>query len=157
MRAIIGWAVGMMVFAAMVGIASADEWQTDFAKASETAKKENKFMLLDFSGSDWCGWCMKLDSEVFKQNEFKTYAKQNLVCVLLDFPKKKAQSAEVKKQNEDLSRKYGIEGFPTIIVLSPEGELAGKTGYQPGGAKKYVENLKQIIDEYKKDHPDKAK
>ncbi len=125
--------------------ASAGEWETDFAKASEAAKKDSKFMLLDFTGSDWCGWCMKLDKEVFKKSDFKDYAKQNLVLVSLDFPRSKPQSKKVKDQNKELQKKYEIKGYPSIIILSPEGELVGQTGYQEGGAAKYVEHLKSII------------
>ena len=125
--------------------ASAGEWETDFTKASEAAKKDNKYMLLDFTGSDWCGWCMKLDKEVFKKTEFKDYAKQNLVLVTLDFPHSKPQSKKIKDQNKELAAKYKIQGYPSIIILSPEGELVGQTGYQEGGPEKYVEHLKSII------------
>jgi len=137
----LGLAVGVMG-----GLrASAGEWETDFAKASELAKKEGKHMLLDFSGSDWCGWCIKLDKEVFKKSEFKEYAKQNLVLVMLDFPRSKPQSKKLKDQNKELAQKYEIKGYPSVILLSPEGELVGRTGYQPGGPEKYVESLKAMI------------
>lgn len=138
-------AVGMTMVLVGSMSAKAGEWETDFAKASETAKKEGKHMLLDFSGSDWCGWCMKLDKEVFKKSEFKEYAKQNLVLVLLDFPQSKPQSKKLKEQNKDLAKKYEIKGYPSVIILSPDGELVGKTGYQPGGPEKYVESLKAMI------------
>ena len=138
---VVGLAIGLMGSVR----AGAGEWETDFAKASEQAKKESKHMLLDFSGSDWCGWCVKLDKEVFKKSEFKEYAKQNLVLVLLDFPHSKPQSKKLKDQNKELAPKYGVNGFPSVIVLSPEGELIGKTGYQPGGPEKYVEHLKAMI------------
>jgi protein disulfide-isomerase len=138
---VLGLAVGLLG-----GLrASAGEWETDFAKASEAAKKDGKCMLLDFTGSDWCGWCMKLDKEVFKKTEFKNYAKQSLILVQLDFPHEKPQSKKVKEQNAALAAKYKIQGYPTIIILSPEGELVGQTGYQPGGAEKYVEHLKSIV------------
>lgn len=142
---IVGLGVGLVL-----GVrASAEEWGTDFAKASETAKTSGKYMLLDFSGSDWCGWCMKLDKEVFKKAAFTEYAKQNLVCVLVDFPQEKPQSKRVKEQNQALSQKYGIKGYPTIIILSPTGELVAETGYQEGGAQKYVEHLQSLISKHK--------
>jgi len=125
--------------------ASAGEWETDFAKASEAAKKDGKCMLLDFTGSDWCGWCIKLDKEVFQKTEFKDYAEKYLVLVQLDFPRTKPQSDELKAQNAKLAAKYKIEGYPTILILSPEGKLVGQTGYKSGGAEKYVEHLKSII------------
>lgn len=133
--------------------AKASDWETDFTRASTNAAKMGQYMLLDFSGSDWCGWCIKLDQEVFSQNEFKQYAKDNLVCVLLDFPRKTKQSNATKEQNQRLAKKYGVRGFPTVIVLAPDGSLAGQTGYQPGGAKLYVEHLKGIINTHKKQHP----
>lgn len=132
------------------------EWGTDFAKSSAAAEKAGKYMLLDFSGSDWCGWCMKLDKEVFSKPEFKEYAGKSLELVLVDFPRRKPQSAAVKKQNAGLAEKYGIQGYPTVIVLAPDGKLVGKTGYQPGGATKYVEQLKGMIAAYEKDHPKPA-
>lgn len=124
-------------------------WETDFEKASAVAKSSGKYMLLDFSGSDWCGWCIKLDREVFSQSAFKTFAEKNLVCVLVDFPQNKIQSAAVQKQNAELAKKYGIDGYPTVIILDPNGELAGATGYQEGGAENYVEHLKNIINQHK--------
>lgn len=137
------------VFALAVG-AQAKDWETDFEKASAQAKESGRYMLLDFSGSDWCGWCIKLDKEVFSKKAFKDYAKENLVSVLLDFPRKAPQSSKLKKQNEALMQKYGIRGFPSVIVLSPTGELVGKTGYREGGPEAYVDHLKQMIEEHKK-------
>jgi protein disulfide-isomerase len=116
-------------------------WLTDAKKAQEQAKKENKLVLLDFTGSDWCGWCIKLNKEVFSQPEFAQYAKTNLVLVEVDFPRKKRQSPELKKANEALSDKYGIEGYPTIIVLNGDGKKVGNLGYIPGGPKAFIAKL----------------
>ncbi len=135
--------------------AEAADWETDFAKASTNASKSGLYMLLDFSGSDWCGWCVKLDKEVFSKPEFKTFAKTNLVCVLVDFPQQKHQSKKLKDQNGALAKKYGIRGYPSVIILSPDGDLVGRTGYQEGGAKKYVDQLKEMIAEHKKQQPKK--
>src|SRR5574339_200746 len=93
------------------------EWHTDLAKAQAKAKAENKLVMLDFTGSDWCGWCIKLNKEVFSTDEFVEFAKKNLVLVEVDFPRKKAQSAEQKKANQALQSKYQIQGYPTLIVL----------------------------------------
>ncbi len=124
-------------------------WETDFARASARAKESGKYMLLDFSGSDWCGWCVRLEKEVFSQDQFRSYAADNLVCVLLDFPRRKTQSSDLKKQNQELSKKYGVRGFPTVLVLSPDGRLVGTTGYRPGGAEAYVQHLKAMIDPHR--------
>jgi len=120
-------------------------WMTDFEAAQAKAAAEQKPMLLDFTGSDWCGWCIKLDKEVFSQEAFQSYAAEALVLVELDFPRSKDQSAELKAQNKALAEKYGIRGFPTILILSPEGELIEKTGYRRGGAESYVEHIMSIL------------
>jgi len=125
--------------------AAGDGWLTDFEAAKVKAKAENKPMLLDFTGSDWCRWCIKLDKEVFGEAAFKDYAAAELVLVELDFPRGKEQSAELKAQNEALAKQYGVRGFPTILLLSPDGELIEKTGYQRGGAEAYVEHIKAIL------------
>ncbi len=131
---------------AFTHFAAADEagWTTDYAKGLEKAKAEHKNVLLDFTGSDWCGWCIKLNKEVFSQAKFKEYAEKNLVLVELDFPKAKPQSESIKKQNEGLSKKFNIEGFPTIIVLNPEGKKIGELGYMPGGPDAFVAELEKL-------------
>lgn len=129
--------------------AEAADWETDFKKASSAARTSGKYILLDFSGSDWCGWCMKLEKEVFNKDDFKDFARENLVCVLVDFPRYKKQSEKLKQQNWELAKKYGIRGYPTIIILSPEGELVGMTGYLQGGSRMYAQHLKEIIVKHK--------
>jgi len=136
--------------------AEAKDWETDFEKASARAKEAGKYMLLDFSGSDWCGWCIKLDKEVFSKNAFQKFAKANLVCVMLDFPRAKPQSNKLKKQNKALAEKYGIRGFPTVLILSPDGDPVERTGYQRGGPEKYVEHLTEIIDKHKAKQPKRS-
>ncbi len=132
---------------ALVGSVTAGEgWITNFEAAKAKAAAEKKPLLLDFTGSDWCGWCIKLDKEVFSQDAFKAYAKDSLVLVELDFPRDSSTLPEgVAEQNEALAKKYGVRGFPTILILSPEGKLIEKTGYQRGGADAYVEHIKEIV------------
>jgi len=144
----------MIGLAAVAGLAAtaafaAAGWEEDFDKAAAEAKKEGKHMLVDFTGSDWCGWCIKLDKEVFSQKEFKKYAKENLVTVALDFPRNKPQSKKVQQRNEALMKEHGIRGFPTILVMSPEGEVIGRTGYKPGGPEEYVKHIQEFIDAHK--------
>lgn len=146
--------LGCVIVAGMA--AQGAEWETDFEKASRAASTAGKYLLLDFSGSDWCGWCIKLENEVFSKPEFKTYAEEKLSLALIDFPRRKSQAAAVKKQNAGLAEKYSVEGFPTIVLLAPDGKTVGRTGYQPGGAAKYVEHLKGMIAEYEKKHPKPA-
>lgn len=118
------------------------QWMTDLPAAQKKAKEEKKLVLMDFTGSDWCGWCIKLNKEVFNTKEFEDYAKDNLVLVELDFPSKKKQSAELKKANTALKEKYGANGFPTIVVLNSEGKQVWKqTGYMPGGPTAWIAKL----------------
>jgi thioredoxin-related protein len=131
-------------FAAVQLQAAELNWMTDLPKAQAQAKKENKLVMLDFTGSDWCGWCIKLNKEVFSKPEFAAYAKTNLVLVEVDFPRSKTQSAALKKANEALGEKYGIEGYPTIIVLNGEGKKVGKLGYMPGGPKAFTAELDKL-------------
>ena len=109
---------------------SDDAWLTSYDKALTQAKAEKKVVLADFTGSDWCGFCIKLKHEVLDTDEFKTWAKQNVVLLELDYPRQKQQSDEVKKQNQELAKKFGVDGFPTVLVLDGEGkELARIVGY----------------------------
>jgi protein disulfide-isomerase len=124
--------------------ATAGEWTADAVKAQEQAKNERKLVMLDFTGSDWCGWCMKLKKEVFDTPEFKEYAAKNLVCVEVDFPRKKEQAPEQKKANHELQKKYDIQGYPTIIVLNGDGRKVGELGYEAGGPKPFIEKLEAL-------------
>ena len=121
-----------------------DGWSEEYDKALAQAKADKKLVLLDFTGSDWCGWCIKLDKEVFSQAEFAEYAKKNLVLVELDFPQSKEQSKELKAQNAKLQGEFKIKGYPTIIVLNSEGKKVGELGYQPGGPKAFIAELDKL-------------
>ena len=135
---IIGIAVSASSFAG-------EGWLTDYNEALNLSAKTGKPILADFSGSDWCGWCIKLDKEVFSHSSFKKYAKKNLVLLMLDFPQNKPQTASIKKQNKSLAEKYGIQGFPTVLLLDKNGKVISKTGYQAGGANKYVSHIKSLL------------
>lgn len=124
--------------------ASAGEWLTDLPKAQAEAKKDGKLVMLDFTGSDWCGWCIKLKEEVFDQKAFKDYADKNLVLVEVDFPRKKQLSAEQKKANNALQEKYKIQGYPTIIVLDGDGKKVGELGYTKGGPSAFIAKLEKL-------------
>jgi thioredoxin-related protein len=88
---------------------------------------------------------VKLDKEIFSTEEFKGFAKSNLVLLKLDFPRNKKPAPEVLKRNSELARKFGVRGFPTIIILGSSGKQIGKMGYKKGGPKPYIEELKKII------------
>ncbi len=113
----------ILVFAFLISgyIAQAQElnWYTDMSKATEVSLKENKPLLLFFTGSDWCGWCIKLQKDVLKTNEFATWATQNVILVELDYPRSKPQDAAIKTQNQQLAQTFGIQGYPTVWLVNP--------------------------------------
>jgi protein disulfide-isomerase len=115
-------------------------WGTDYNAALASALKENRNVLLDFTGSDWCGWCVKLKKDTFDQPAFKEYADKNLVLVEIDFPQGKSQKPEVKRQNDALQQQYQVQGFPTLVLLDPQGKIIKQqSGYIPGGPKGFID------------------
>ena len=137
-------AIAMLACCALLKVSAADlNWLTDLPKAQAQAKTENKLLLLDFTGSDWCIWCIKLDTDTLSQPEFADYAKKNLVLVQLDFPNKKPQSYELRKANTRLAEKYDPENaFPTLIAMKPDGTVVWKQpGYLEGGPKALIAKL----------------
>lgn len=132
-------------FLAGSAFAGGEQWTEDFSTAQETAQSEGKDMILDFTGSDWCGWCIKLNEEVFSQESFQAYAPEHFVLVELDYPTPKVeQSEELKAQNAELKEKYAIRGYPTIFLADAQGVPYARTGYQAGGSDNYVEHLEEL-------------
>jgi thioredoxin-related protein len=122
--------------------AAGENWVTDFEAAKAQAAKENKDLLIDFTGSDWCGWCKRLVAEVFSHDAFKEGVAESFVLVELDYPSKKVtQPPELKAQNAELKDTYGIQGYPTIYVTDAAGRPYARTGYQAGGPEAYVAHL----------------
>lgn len=118
------------------------QWLTNLPQAQAQAKNENKLVLLDFTGSDWCGWCIKLDQDTFSKPEFADYARKNLVLVQLDFPDKKPQAKALKQANAALQKKYGVTGYPTLIAMKPDGTVVWtQTGYLEGGPPALITEL----------------
>jgi thiol:disulfide interchange protein len=120
-----------LVFTSMVLVQA--DWTTDYKAALARAKAENKMVLLDFTGSDWCPYCKLLDTEVLAAPSFEAFADKNYVQVTVDFPQQKQLPAELQQQNQALHDQFNIEGFPTLLVLNGEGrELGREVGYDPG-------------------------
>ncbi len=123
----------------------AEAWLTDLSKALALAKAEKKWVLLDFTGSDWCPPCKALHKNVLTSKEFTDYAGTNLVLVLVDFPNSLPQSDELKQANAALKEKYKIEGFPTVIVLDGDGKLLDKQlGYSGDKPAQFIANLEKL-------------
>lgn len=148
--------IAFLLMTTMVSVACSGEssgesgliWNDNFEQAAAQAKAENKYMFLNFSGSDWCIWCMRLDEQVLSQPAFQEYAKENLIMMVADFPTDKELSKALEEQNQNLALRYGIEGLPTILILDPDANVAGVTGFQYGGAENYVNHIKNIITQY---------
>jgi thioredoxin-related protein len=119
-------------------------WETNLKKAQDQAKASNKLVFLNFTGSDWCGWCIRLDKEIFSKPAFKEYASKNLVLMEVDFPREKEQSGDVRKQNQQLAQEYGVEGFPTIVVLNGAGQKVWRyNGYFENGLDAFIAELEK--------------
>ncbi|MES2812522.1 MAG: thioredoxin family protein [Bacteroidota bacterium] len=130
-------------------------WHTDMKKAVEIAQKEDKPIFMFFTGSDWCGWCIRLQKEVFKTGEFETWAKDKVVLVELDFPRKSAQDETIKAQNAQLQQMFVVQGYPTVWLVKAakkDGKInfeqLGSTGYVAGGPKVWLDGANQIVAKY---------
>ncbi|MEP6685313.1 MAG: thioredoxin family protein [Verrucomicrobiota bacterium] len=139
-------AFAVAAFAAFFATAAGAEsgWSTDYKLSQKEAKENHKRVLLNFTGSDWCGWCIRLQKEVFDKPEFADYAAKNLVLVELDFPARKQLSDPIRQQNMEMAQRYQIQGFPTIIVLNGDGQAVGALGYTPGGPSAFIAELEKL-------------
>lgn len=124
------------------GAGTGGQWATDYDTAIATASGTNRKIFLFFTGSDWCGWCKRLESEILDTPEFQEYARENLVLVKLDFPQRIPQPEQLKAQNKQLSQRYRIEGYPTVVILNNSGTTIGRTGYKRGGPGPFIAQLK---------------
>jgi len=130
--------------------ASGAEWrhgaeQSTVAAAADQAKREGKAVMFTFTGSDWCSWCMKLKQEVFSQPEFESFARDHLVLVEVDFPRRTAQSEALKMSNQEAAKKMGVTGYPTLVLFNSDGKEIGRSGYKQGGAAAFVRETTRLI------------
>nr|WP_321355756.1 thioredoxin family protein [uncultured Draconibacterium sp.] len=130
------------------GIAFGQNWQTDFQQSLQTAKAEDKPIILVFSGSDWCAPCMKLENEIWSSDEFKNYSAEHFVLYKADFPRKKKNQpdSEQVKANKELAEKYNNKGFfPLVVVLDENGKVLGETGYKKLSPDEYIKHLETFV------------
>ncbi len=122
-------------------------WTDDFEQAMIEAKSTGKYVIADFTGSDWCRWCVRLEKEVFETAPFQEWSVKNAILLKVDFPRNTPQSSRVKLQNKKLAQKYEkeIKGYPTILVLDPEGNVVARTGYVKGGPKAWLAELESQL------------
>ncbi|MFC2049111.1 thioredoxin family protein [Chlamydiota bacterium] len=121
------------------------KWYTNYAQAVQDAAKNHKPILMFFTGSDWCGWCKKMQQEIFSSPDFVSQVGNSFVFVDIDFPMNQQLPADVAQQNTQLKQKYGVTGYPTVIILDANENFIAETGYRPGGGKAYADYLKQLL------------
>ena len=146
---VIACCITAMAFGAKLSESVPKGWSEDFAAAKETAKKDGKLILLAFSGSDWCIWCMKMEKEIYSDKAFIRKAGEKYVLVMIDSPNNKdILSKLAQRQNPQLVKQYGIHGFPCTIIVRPSGEEVKRFGgYQRGGVDAFLGKLDAVAAE----------
>lgn len=144
--------IALLLIGSIAGQAQELKWETNLDVAAQVSMKTKKPLLLFFTGSDWCGWCIRLQNEVLKTPEFAAWAKENVVLVEVDFPRRSPQQPEVQRQNMELQQLFQVQGYPTVWFSNPtkkDGKInldkLGSTGYVAGGPSVWLEGAKQII------------
>lgn len=121
------------------------KWTEDYAEAQKEAKTHDLPMLLLFTGSDWCGYCIQLEEGVFSKRDFKKFADKNIVLMKADFPRSNQKSA-TKKQNAKLKKEFNVSGYPSVFILSPSGKKLGRIhGYDRWSEDEYIRKIEKII------------
>jgi protein disulfide-isomerase len=127
-------------------------WHTDAHKAVELSTKQKKPLLVFFTGSDWCGWCKRLQNEVFQTPEFNIWAKKNVILLELDFPRNTTQPKKIQEQNQQLQQVFGVQGYPTVWFVTAavaNGKTSfspiGRTGYISGGVSEWLKEANSIL------------
>lgn len=118
---------------------------TDFEVVQSQAKLNNLPVMLVFSGSDWCIWCQRLAAEVLDDPAFCQWKKDHVNVLMVDFPQYIPLNDEQRQQNENLARRFGIEGFPTVVLTDADGNELARTGYRRGGAASYIVHLEELL------------
>ena len=120
-------------------------WMTDYQAAQAKAKAESKPMFLYFTGSDWCPWCKKMDSEILATPDFQQAVGQKMIFVKVDFPRNVAQDPALTQQNKELKSRYDVSGFPTAWIVNANGDRIEKMGYQAGGGAAYAKKVLDVL------------
>lgn len=138
--------LGALLLAATAASAAGKDWLTNFDEASKIAKESGKYVLVEFHGSDWCPPCIKLNNEVLSKDDFKAFANDKLVLVNADFPRKSALPADQRAHNEQLAQRFGVQYFPTVVVVTPDGKVLDKAvGFPKGGTEGFISFIQNAI------------
>ena len=128
------------------------QWHTDVNKAIDISIKTEKPLFFFFTGSDWCGWCKRLQKEVFFKTEFTEWAKKNVVLVELDFPRRTKLPENIQKQNRELAQMFAVRGYPTVWFVTPSiadknvnFEKLGSQGYIAGGPTNWINSANKFL------------
>ena len=140
------WLICIVVLAFSGSAYGAAGWTTSYAKALEASKETGKPILANFTGSDWCGYCIRLHKQVFKKSEFRSWAKKNVILLELDYPKGKRLSPKLRQQNSELARRYKVSGYPTLMMLDSEGETLFRPRASIRGAKNWVDQVRTAVE-----------
>jgi len=133
------WLVAILMLGCLGARADQPKWLDNYNAALDQAKTSNKKVLLNFTGSDWCPWCIKMDKEVLDTPQFKDYADKNLILMIADFPQSKQLPQKVQDQNAQLQTQYAIQGFPTFVLVDKNGNVLGQqVGYLEGGPSAFI-------------------
>lgn len=116
-------------------------WTVNFDSAKKTAAENNLNLMILFTGSDWCPWCVRMNDEIFSDEKFQKEVVKKFVPVKLDFPSKIDFPEDIKKKYNALAEQYGIKGFPTVILADCDGNAFAECGYQEGGAEAFLKTL----------------
>lgn len=128
-------------------------WYTNVEEAVKISEQTKKPILFFFTGSDWCGWCIRLQNEVFKTPEFAKWASEKVILVELDFPRRKALPEQIQAQNNELKNFFQVSGFPTVWLVNANKtadnkitfKQLGRTGYVEGGPTAWLGGANQIL------------
>ena len=129
------------------------KWENDMNTCIQQSMSSKKPIMLFFTGSDWCGWCMRLQKEVFQTPEFSAWAEQNVILMEVDFPRKSVLPENIKQQNNQLQASFAVRGYPTVFFVNPtvgaDGKVSlnslGQTGYQQGGPNSWITSVSAFV------------
>jgi thioredoxin-related protein len=129
----------------LVAAVSAADWTVGWQAATAQAEQTHRPILMNFTGSDWCPWCQRLDQEVFKTPAFAAWASTHVVLLTVDFPRATSLPATQARENDQLAARFHVDGFPTIVLVDATGVERGRLGYQPGGATAWIAAADRIL------------
>ena len=135
---------------AATSVVSEISWMTDFEAAKSLAKEQSKPLFLYFTGSDWCPWCIKMNTQILSTPEFAQALSQKMIFVKVDFPRQTKLDKATKEQNDKLSKTFGVQGFPTVILLDSDGQRIEKLSFQAGGGAVYAKKVLDILEQHAK-------